>query len=302
MDSSQKHAAISQLREARTREAREALLAIALGKYGNVHTEWAANSYVGSLEDKSSARGLLESPDPRIQLVAWPALMGQPIDSELLGKLKQSLQSTNGFLRRAAAAVVEQAPASTYSKECISALVKSIQTVEDAPTSRAEARLHNGAQTTQGGITYSYLVRALSNAKGADLSMLKTFMPELRGNARDCVLIASGRRGDATVRTDLRRIIRESPIRDLRFMALETFRFVGDVDDIPYLEEVAKTGALEEVPGPQTAAFLKRAGLPTDKYYPLRMAANDTVRAIRMKLNQEQVREEQKGRTSRKQE
>jgi hypothetical protein len=294
MESTQKHEAIKLLHEMGTKDAEAALLAIALGQHGPDHVEWAASRYIAGLEDRAGARRLLAAPDWRVRHTGWLGLRGVALDPQLLQDMRRALESEHLSLRRAASSVAVEAPAGSYSRECVLMLVESLKTVEDAPNVWNTIGVLHG-KATEGGYTYAHLTRNLSRIRGVELSWLEPITPSIKGQARDCVLVARGRLADVSVKAELRRMVQQSPVRDIRLLALDTFRIVGDAGDIPYLEMVAESDPLEETPSAQIAEWLKWKGLPSDTYYPVRMAADQVLRAVRKKIQQEEERRSRGG-------
>jgi len=289
---SRRHDAIKQLREMRSEESQQALLSIASGAYEDKLTEWAARSYVCNLEDKNDAKQLLQASNWKVRHVGWLALpLGMPMDKQLLEKMKEDTQSEHLHLRRGAARMASQAAVGPLSNELVLALVKSLETIEKTPSVwRSISVLHD--KTTDGGYAYGCLTGDLMRIKGVELAWLKTLTPKKSGNPRDCVLIARAAHGDSTVKSELKRVISESSIYELRYKALGTFRTIGDANDIPYLKTLKESDSFTMTPHAQLVAWLKFKGLPTDKYYPIRMAASDTLGALRRRLQAEQDQEQ----------
>jgi len=60
-------------------------------------------------------------------------------------------------------------------------------------------------------------------SKGITTELVRQLTPADPSAARDCVLIARGCRGDAGVKPELYRIIRESPVPGIRNAAVNAF-------------------------------------------------------------------------------
>ena len=276
------HRAIGTLGGITTEEARDRLLEIALGHHGARWTEWAASNYVKSLPDKSQARALLESSDPKIQHVALLALRGGEIDSEMLEDLKQILEAGNLNLRRAAASIIRQAPPHPYGREVAAALIDSAQTVATVP--RADNRLAfatRGPLWTDAGYAYREIISALSGSKDIDTEIMKELLSTTTDHARDCIVIALSRGGDSSVKTQLREIAEKSKYPALRSSAVGAFSVVGTKRDIDFLERIAATDSFEVEPTAQQVINMEALGQPVvDKLYPIRSEAESIITRI----------------------
>jgi HEAT repeat protein len=119
------HRIVRVLRAINTPKAQEALLDIALGRSGIKTTVsgWAALKYIETLQDKSGARKLLASERDDVLSHALVALVGTPVDAELLTRLKELLGAESHFLRFNAARVMAADPSEAYVREKTSAII-----------------------------------------------------------------------------------------------------------------------------------------------------------------------------------
>jgi len=291
---SERHAAVRRLGELRTPEARAILLEVALerrGDFGLRH--WAAHCYVKAIQHPREARALLGAPDPRIATVGLLALRGEAIDRELLDDLKRCLHSANVHVRTCCGQVIETALANQSPEETVRAVLESIrkaQTVDRADEPMSFAHEYFSVRTEAGWV-YETLIRALSQSPSIELKTLQDLTPNEAGLQRDCLLVARAQRGDMTQREELRRIIRTSTNSGIRWAGLRAFTSHGTPDDIPFLEQVARTDPLGidlTEARRQLAPEVLAMNVPdpaADVYYPIRTHAEQLSRQIKSRAD-----------------
>jgi hypothetical protein len=100
-----------------------------------------------------------------------------------------------------------------------------------------------GERWTQMDFAYRTVIRALAHlvhSGGLSGQTLRELLPESPGAARDCGLIVIGWEGDHSVRPEMWRIVRESPVTMVRDRVLGFyFRRWATEEDLPVLERVA---------------------------------------------------------------
>ena len=243
------HRAVSLLRSIGTAKARESLLRIALGRDSpagvGFGSSWAARNYVQMLQERSEAKKLLASRDTGVQGVALHALRGVSVDVDLFNQLEGFLQSKSDYLRTQAADIMAADPEATLVRQKVSAIVKSLETVENLP--KARERFQYDRLGTLADNVYWQLIEALCQMKGADDS-LREQAGRTEGRVHVCLIIARGRRGDPSVKSELRIFLKDAKMQTMTLMrlsALRAFEATGTVDDLVFLQEMAQTDPLE---------------------------------------------------------
>lgn len=243
-----RHRTVGLLRSIGTPKAREGLLQIALGQYSprEFGSGWAARKYVEIMQEQSDAKKLLVSNDTDVQAVALSALRGVSVDIELLTRLEGFLQSDH-YLRASAAKVIATDPERTLVQQKVSALVRSLETVEQLP--RAGEKYQYDRVGTLADNVFYQLTDSLSKTRGTE-HYLHAETSKAQGNVRLCLTITRGHRGDTSVKGELYNFLKDSKARTMTLMrcsALQAFEVVGTVDDLPFLQGIAETDSLEVV-------------------------------------------------------
>jgi hypothetical protein len=185
------HRVVSLLQSIGTPKAREGLLQIALGQdspegigFGD---SWAARNYVKILKDKSDAKKLLASKDTDVQDIALHTLPGVSVDVDFLKQLEGFLQSNEFYVRMSASDVIAADPEATLVRQEVSAIVRSLETVEKLP--KAWEKFQYDRLGTLADNVYCRLIDALAKMKGADDS-LREQANRAKGYVRLCLIIA----------------------------------------------------------------------------------------------------------------
>lgn len=300
------HRTVSLLQSIGTSKARESLLRIALGQDSprgiGFGSSWAARNYVKILQDRSDAKKLLASKNPDVLGIALKPLQGVPVDTELFKRLEQLLQYKDYYLRVSAAKVIAADPEATLVRQKVSAIVRSLETVEKLP--KAREKFQYDRLGTLADNVYYKLIRALSRIKQAD-TFLQGPSEQLQGKPRMCIIIARAYIGDASVKTQLCNIIEDPDMVAMpmmRLLALRAFGRIGNTDDLPFLRRIVETDPLEVadfggrlyelvngkvvITGNAMGPMLK----PSDPWYikprrdyPIRGAAQDAIELIERK-------------------
>jgi hypothetical protein len=299
-----RHRAVTLLRTIGIFKAQESLLDIALGRTSPISTgsSWAVRNYVKIIHDKFDARKLMVSKNPDVLGIALKPLQGVPVDTELFKQLEQLLQYKDYYLRVSAAKVIGADPEASYVREKVSAIIKSLETVEQIP--RAHEKFQHDRYGTLADNVYYKLIRALSSIKQAH-TFLQGPSEQLQGKPRMCIIIARAYIGDASVKTQLRNIIEDPDMVAMpmmRSLALQTFGRIGNTDDLLFLRGIVKTdpfevadfgGRLYELVNGKVVITGNAMGpmpKPSDpwykkprRYYPIRGAAQDAIELIERK-------------------
>ena len=239
------------LKKIGTPKARISLLNISLELNGfyNLGTS-AARYYIELTKNKEDIKKLLVSSEDDILSVALQNLPGLTIDAELLKRLDELLQSTqyhpssNFSLRIKAAAVISADTGSELMKEKVSAIVKSLDTVEHMP--KFNERFQNSSIGTFADRTYLLLAMSLEKIKGAD-AYLSEATNRLTGNPRRWMLAVRAKRGDSSVKSQIRNFLEDPNMLErtlLRSYALQGYEKIGTTDDIVFLRSIAESDPL----------------------------------------------------------
>ena len=240
--------------------------------------------YIETLQDKSGARKLLASERGDVLSHALVALVGTPVDAELLTRLKELLRAERYFLRFNAARVMAADPSEAYVREKTSAIIEAIQRVEQRPDAghRFPGFLAYG---TIADHAYFRYIDALAKMKGAAL-YLRQASRRVGGKACWCVLMARARRGDASVKKRMYAIIKDPSAGLLRAAAVRSLKRISTPEDLPFLKNLAETDSLQ-VPAPKGCHPDPATGRRVEKIYPVRIEAELAVRYIEKKRSNE---------------
>ncbi len=294
---SDRHKSIKELRELGTAQARNVLLETALGRRGEGNEEWAASGYLKITPRPSEARWLFAAKNPAVWGVAILALSkaNVPLDAELMQSVARLLQSSDARLRGSTAYYLNTERGSGFGHEKAEVVVASLETIEMSTNFNRPTGSHHEFVTmsTQGGWACRGIIAALAGAGGVDLAMLRESTPAEAGLAKDCVLIARGWRSDRGVKPELHRIMRESPLADVRYAAVNAFAFPGyaAADDLPVLGEVADSdplyGDLDAATKERYVAVMPFETVAPDRIYPVRDYAREVVKRFPRQAGQQ---------------
>ena len=270
--------AIPVLAEIGTAKAQQALLDIALDHRDRKDSFLAAKYYVEIIRNKGDARKLLASENPPVLDCALRTLKGQPIDADLLGKLRPLLMSKKYYLCMRGAAVIQADPNVAYVEEKVSAILEAIGTVEQFPDAN-QLFPNPHFMGTIADFTYCQFIESLSGIQGAD-DYLRQIPDGLTGKAYWCVIIARAKRGDTDVKTKLYKIINDPSAKFFRCYAVRSLWEIGTKDDLSFLENLKLTDSwVTEV----NTDIIDMTGKHTRTIYPVRMEAELAIRAIENK-------------------
>ena len=291
----QRHKSLRELRDLGTPEARAILLETALGQRGAGNEEWAAQCFLHGASPTSDARKLLAAKNPKVWCVAMRQMWRSriPVDAELTRQVDRLLQSDDLEVRLNCARLLAFDSSADLGGEKAVALIRSLETVQRSPEFAAPiGSTHEiGAPWTMGGLVCETIIGTLGEASSVPLPLLEELTPEAPGLARDCVLVARARRHDASVRADMYRIMRESPVGKVRLAAVNIFCLVGNgkPTDAPELEAVAASDPLAVVLSAgdklQYEAWNPGKEAP-DRLYPIRDHARYALDLIREGVTQ----------------
>jgi len=236
------------LKKIGTPKAQSSLLNISLERNGfyNLGTS-AAQYYIELAKNKEDIKKLLVSSDDDILDVALQNLPGVTIDSELLKRLDELLQSKqyhpvlNFSLRTKAAAVIEADTGSVLTKEKFSAIVKSLDTVEQMP--KSNERFQNNEVGTFADRTYWLLARSLEKMKGIDTYLSEATNQRI-GNPRRWLLAVRANRGDSSVKSQIHDSLEDPKMLErtvFRLYALQGYGKIGTTEDIDFLRSIAES-------------------------------------------------------------
>ena len=235
------------LKKIGTQKAKETLLNMALGQNGfNETYSTAARQYIELAGEKEELKTLLVSTNSLILSEALLGIKGIKVDADLLQRLDEILQSVqynpvlNCALRTNAANIIVADTGSELMQEKISAIVKSINTVEKQP--KANERYGQTIIGTFADRTYLNLAKALINIKDAD-KYLSQATSSMTDNPRGWILAIRANRGDSTEKNELRKIMEDPHMLErtlFRSFALSGYARIGTTEDIPFLRNIAE--------------------------------------------------------------
>ncbi len=306
------------LKKIGTQNAQMALLNIALGQNGFGRPDTlAARNYIELTENKEEIKKLLVSSDEDVLSIALRNLTGVTIDNELLKRLDELLQSTqyhpvlNFVLRTKAAAVIAADSRSELMQEKVSAVVKSLDTVEQMP--KSNERFQYDRIGTFADRTYLLLAISLEKMKGAD-AYLSEATNRLTNNPQRWMLAVRAKMGDSSVKSEIRNFLEDPNMLErtlLRSYAIQGYEKIGTADDIIFLSGIAESDPvvmldkggplLETVNGKPINNAGKRAVIYDEYTIPEwnQLAARQQIPIIRIRARQaiQAIEKKQSGKT-----
>jgi hypothetical protein len=279
---------IRELGKMRTEAARGALLRIAYGELGPMEVTTAAHEYADSLADKSGARALLILADPEAVAHGLRVLAGQPVDSELMEKLKEMLNSDSTEIRWRASLVLGADTNGITAVERATAVAGAMKTTlrckdaqvltSSSPESWFDDRFPAGEHALN---TQAYV---LGKMKGLPSGFLAAQSLSADGIVRDFMILARGYAEDAAVRSELRQVLTNSPSVLARFTALELVAKDAGPEDLAALRFLSKNDRFQSEPRGNYPnkpwADLDLWNKPHAKIYPLRITAEQRLKVL----------------------
>ncbi|MHB9007479.1 MAG: hypothetical protein ACYDC1_11170, partial [Limisphaerales bacterium] len=241
--SRQRHDILRELGTRRTADAREVLLAVVLGKHGNLHREWATSCYLQSLDDKSQAKALLRADSDDAVGRSLAKMYGLPIDSSLLTEIQRLLGSPSLYVRGNCVDLIERDPSGLHGPEKARLMLDSLQSATALPTATQFRNSHGFAvgEWTQLGAFAFNITSTLSEAKGIDPATLEQETPRWSGLVRECLIVARGWRGDRSIKAELLQVMEHGALPELRVLAVHSFQTMAEPADRAVLERIANT-------------------------------------------------------------
>jgi hypothetical protein len=274
LDKSGQFQSVRALQAINSPQARETLRRMALGEAGKGGGDIEGRAAQALLKnDPKQARALMAATAPQVLLPLLNSLDGKRLDAALVKQLKVCLTNKDGPVRWRAAAVLANGTGGALA-------VEAVEAIGDALTAAAEPPRASTLYPRGGGNTYLEMsalryINALKAAhvEGRQMTELAT---RLQGRARDGVVIAQALRGDQTVRPEVVKLAQDAEAGMFRTWAVTALGPVGTPEDLPMLQELAKTDPLsrEDQPPPPSLPGSWR------KVFPVREAAKTTIDRI----------------------
>ncbi|MEI7809274.1 MAG: hypothetical protein WCJ07_12395 [Verrucomicrobiota bacterium] len=266
-----------------TGAARQALLSLTLRQRSDSADGIAADAYVRILPDKRGATNLLQSTDKAVLNSALSGLQGCKVDDDLVKLAKAFLESKNGDMRHWAVDVLIRSP-QPLKEEMLVAVVDSMRNIETLPgvtnVVGLSGSFFGAVRNFESKASYEYAsyVSGLASTNTSK-EMLEKLTPTKAGNMRDVLLIARAKKMDATLKPEMQRVFKESPLNGLRALALKVFCEMATEDDLPFLRDIANNDPACFEP---YGEFISQLGLAEEeirnyKYYPFRRLAKKYV-------------------------
>lgn len=275
---------IDNLKAAKDRETAKTLLAIAMDKdVSEYHADAAAHAFTASLPNKMDAAELLGSPKQSVREIGFVAMnralgiLGanrKPIDGTTWdNKLLPLLQSGTVRDREWVLGLARNARGGVLPREKAAALIRGMVGLESVPGSRGIVGWDHWTGPHY-QMVYRDLVCALAEMEGVTVEDLRELMPTEEGPVRDCVLIARFTKHDASVRAEVATMALGHPQYPLKVQAVRAFMARGTRQDIPLLEEVARTDSLSKTSkSPPSGSSVTYTNWKPQVIYPLREEA-----------------------------
>jgi len=280
-----RHRAVQVLQRLGTAKARGALLDVALGRTADKLPSshgWAARAYLTVIPNKADARELLASNDSGVLNAALLALRGQPVDEELMERLRQIARRKEGWKDGwnapafAAADVASADPRPVLLEERVALLVDLLSDVAGMPGK--DKPIRHGHMNRVEAAYFSLLID-LTDMPAEAGPLLKQASAKRRGVQREVLIIARARRGDATAREGIGAILADKKAGLRRAWAARALGVIGSAKDLPLLKRLAETDPLARERGGDVGP----PGFRQAKFYPVREAAKDAIRAVEQK-------------------
>jgi len=204
-----------------------------------------ADHPAGLVHAPSLARNFKPAVSNRIHAATHMLEAGVEVDTDILLAMEPLLQDARVVVRMLAISYVGSGKGPATGRDRAQAIIGSVssfqEVIEFGDTTSGDQT--KGERWTQMDLAYHEVIRALAHlVHSGELSgqTLRELLPEYPGAGRDCGLIVIGWQGDHTVRPELWRIVRESPVTMVRDRALGFyFRRWATEEDLPVLEQVA---------------------------------------------------------------
>jgi hypothetical protein len=276
-----RHRAVQILQRLRTPKARSTLLNIALGRSAEdlpSMKQWASAAYLRTTQDHADVIKLLGSNEPGVLGNGLRALKGVKVDEALLKRLVElttikvtAEPMSQENVRLLAAAVLAADPRGKFPSQKVNAILAAIKEVADLPHAQ---KIQWHSSFTYAESSYFQYLRCLSEMPGAD-EILRQATGEAPPLVRDILVIARARRGDATSRKDLQRILDDQQAGIRRAWAVRALGVIGHQNDLPILRKLAASDPLERDRGGDV-------GPPgrSNTFFPVREAAQEVIRQL----------------------
>jgi hypothetical protein len=282
-DFSFRHQAVRVLQRLGTAKARAALLDIALARtadrLSSLHA-WAANAYLRAILDKADARELLASNEAQVLNSALLAIKGLPVDEPLVDRIRQITQRKEEggpawmAIRFAAADVLSSDPRAVLLKERVDLVLAMLADVAKMPE---PDKVYWPGYLTYSESAYHHMLYDLRQMPAEAGPLLRDACGKGRGVERDVVVMARALRGDAAVRNDVRAILADGQAGLRRAWAANALEAIGSAEDLPLLRKLAETDPFQRDRG---GCVGPPPGIREAKFYPVREAAKQAIRAI----------------------
>jgi len=274
LDGGGQHQSVRVLLAINSEPARDTLRRMALGEIGKVGTPVAGEAAQALLKsDPNQARTLLASTSPQVLLPTMNALDGKPLDGGQVKQLRACLANADGPVRWRAAGLLVANTTGALAVDAVAA-------VGDALTAAAEQPNANAMYSRPGGNTNLEMsaLRYINCLKAShvDVRQLSELAGRLKGRARDGVVLAQALRGDQSVRPHVVKLARDAEAGLFRSWAAVALGRIGTAEDLPMLQELAKTDPLRreaQLPATQLPGSWKTV-------YPVREAARASIARI----------------------
>lgn len=242
----------------RTPDAMTALLKLAYTPVTNATSvamaRAAAHEYVYVLRDKALARSLLVAEDSEVIATGLVALIGQPIDAELLAKLAELAVSESGLVRNDVAFVLRRDTNVSFSKQKAKILLQSMESILQCGDSTNLLGVVDDvvdAKQTRAEFALSIQASALGTLTNLPSTFWGAQSLPAQGLAREFMVLGQVKAGNGALREEARSILKGSASLRARLFALHTLMWTPTKEDIEAVRWVAehdslKTGATSQ--------------------------------------------------------
>ena len=276
---------ISKLANERTDAARAALLRIAYGELGEgPSAAYASGLYVASLENKTDARALLVATNFDVVVTGVRAILGQPIDPELMSMVQRLMRCDSARVRGLTAKLIRLDTNKDTAVEKAEAIARSMATTSgcvDANDPVATGELWFDHYWRQAELSLAEQAYALVKIE----SVPADFISDLEWNeaalAEEFLSIARAACGDTAARPKLSNILLDSESPLARMMSLSVLRIDPDSGELAAIERMAQYDRFQAKPNARYAEVETRKRVETETsgglVYALRVMARQAL-------------------------
>jgi beta-lactamase regulating signal transducer with metallopeptidase domain len=283
LDSSGQQQMLFLLEAVNSEKSRTLLLRYALGSLGVDSSFMHSAAGLKLLAcDPEAAWLLLESPSRQVVEESLVSLVGRQVDAEQLELLIRVFDRENPTLNLITTTLLVKGCSDELADQALDSIIDSLEAIPNRFDQDPELETALFL-----GYSLHVISQMLPNIK-VDDEQLRQHAEQLEGRTQDIVYIALASRGDQSVHDEIIAIIMNQEARSRRALAVNSLRIIGQIEDIPLLEELQTNDPFTEGAVLRTEFGLKH----NINTYPVRNAARYTISVIEQKIKEESSEQE----------